>query len=153
MRTIVQKPNQPQKQSSSRLAQAKSVAPVEALRLKFPGTPTPCLGTDFSRIPVHPRGLGALQAKLAINTPGDEYEQEADRISGQVMRMPEPRLPRSHQEQDRLQTRSVQAGGARETLAPPIVHDVLSSPGRPLDATARAFFEPRFGYDFSQVRV
>jgi hypothetical protein len=30
---------------------------------------------------------------------------------------------------------------------------VLSSPGRPLDATARAFFEPRFGYDFSQVRV
>ncbi len=36
---------------------------------------------------------------------------------------------------------------------PPIVHDVLNSPGRPLDAGARAFMEPRFGHDFSQVRV
>ena len=36
---------------------------------------------------------------------------------------------------------------------PPIVHDVLSSPGQPLDAAARTFFEPRFGYDFSKVRV
>jgi hypothetical protein len=33
-----------------------------------------------------------------------------------------------------------------------IVHDVLRSPGQPLDA-ASAFFEPRFGHDFSQVQV
>ena len=38
-------------------------------------------------------------------------------------------------------------------IAPPIVHDVLRSPGQPLDADARAFMEPRFGYDFSQVRI
>ena len=31
--------------------------------------------------------------------------------------------------------------------------DVLASPGRPLDAPSRAFFEPRFGHDFSRVRV
>jgi hypothetical protein len=37
--------------------------------------------------------------------------------------------------------------------APPIVHDVLRSPGQPLDAASRAFMEPRFGYDFSRVRV
>ena len=36
---------------------------------------------------------------------------------------------------------------------PPIVHEVLRSPGRPLDAATRAFMEPRFGYDFSRVRV
>src|SRR5262249_51739086 len=30
---------------------------------------------------------------------------------------------------------------------------VLRSPGRPLDASTRAFIEPRFGHDFSQVRV
>jgi Domain of unknown function (DUF4157) len=36
---------------------------------------------------------------------------------------------------------------------PPIVHDVLNSPGQPLDAATRAFFEPRFGHDFSAVRV
>jgi len=37
--------------------------------------------------------------------------------------------------------------------APPIVHDVLRSPGQPLDSGTRAFMEPRFGYDFSRVRV
>jgi hypothetical protein len=36
---------------------------------------------------------------------------------------------------------------------PPIVHEVLRSPGQPLDAQARAFFEPRFGHDFSTVRI
>src|SRR5207245_8354207 len=36
---------------------------------------------------------------------------------------------------------------------PPIVHDVLSSSGQPLDAGTRAFMEPRFGHDFSRVRV
>jgi hypothetical protein len=45
---------------------------------------------DFSRIPIHPPAAGAIQTKLAINQPGDEYEQEADHIADQVMRMAEP---------------------------------------------------------------
>src|SRR5216683_8393129 len=36
---------------------------------------------------------------------------------------------------------------------PPIVHNVLSSPGQPLDRTTREFMESRFGHDFSQVWV
>ena len=40
-----------------------------------------------------------------------------------------------------------------EGKVPPIVHEVLRSPGEPLDAATRSFFEPRFGHDFSQVRV
>lgn len=36
---------------------------------------------------------------------------------------------------------------------PSIVHNVLRSPGQPLDAATRAFMEPRFGHDFSNVRV
>src|SRR5688500_14420929 len=40
-------------------------------------------------------GNRALQAKLAINQPGDSYEQEADRMAEQVMRAPEPRLQRA----------------------------------------------------------
>src|SRR5205085_6372561 len=39
------------------------------------------------------------------------------------------------------------------STVPPIVHDVLRSPGQPLDTGTRAFMEPRFGHDFSQVRV
>ena len=37
--------------------------------------------------------------------------------------------------------------------APPIIDGVLSSPGAPLDPQTRAFFEPRFGRDFSGVRI
>jgi hypothetical protein len=37
--------------------------------------------------------------------------------------------------------------------APPIVHEVLRSPGQPLDAGTRGFMEPRFGADFGDVRV
>src|SRR6185295_10651066 len=36
---------------------------------------------------------------------------------------------------------------------PSIVHEVLRSPGQPLDAATRAFMEPRFGQDFSHVRI
>ncbi|HEX6746193.1 MAG TPA: DUF4157 domain-containing protein [Longimicrobium sp.] len=45
------------------------------------------------------------------------------------------------------------AGGGAPGEVPPAVHDVLRSPGRPLDAETRAFFEPRFGFDFSRVRI
>ncbi len=44
------------------------------------------------------------------------------------------------------------AGPAAERV-PPIVHEVLRSPGRPLDPAARTFIEPRFGHDFSKVQV
>ncbi|HEY6445757.1 MAG TPA: DUF4157 domain-containing protein [Acidobacteriaceae bacterium] len=42
--------------------------------------------------------------------------------------------------------------GSRKT-APPIVQEALNSPGQPLNAATRAFFEPRFAYDLSRIRV
>lgn len=39
------------------------------------------------------------------------------------------------------------------TEAPAIVHEVLHSSGQPLDAATRSYMEPRFGHDFSRVRV
>jgi hypothetical protein len=44
-------------------------------------------------------------------------------------------------------------GGAGPQAVPPIVHEVLQGPGKPLDTQTRAFFEPRFGHDFSRIRV
>src|SRR5262249_4954205 len=44
-------------------------------------------------------------------------------------------------------------GHAEPSEVPPMVHEVLNSPGQSLDAGTRAFFEPRFGHDFSRVRV
>lgn len=45
------------------------------------------------------------------------------------------------------------SGGGVSAAAPPIVHEVLRSPGQPLEAKTRAFMEPRFGQDFSKVRI
>ncbi len=42
---------------------------------------------------------------------------------------------------------------ANPETAPPIVHEVLRSPGQPLEPATRAEMEPRFGRDFDQVRV
>jgi hypothetical protein len=105
---------------------------------------------------------GTLQAKLRISRLGDPFEREADRVAEQVMRMPEPGLQRQVNEEEKeeelLQTKPVGqelAGRGVETPAqvPPIVHDVLRSPGRPLDPSTRRVMESRFGHDFSQVRV
>jgi hypothetical protein len=37
---------------------------------------------------------GTIQTKLRIGRPGDRYEQEADRVADQVMRMPPPDIQR-----------------------------------------------------------
>lgn len=54
-----------------------------------------------------------------------------------------------------LQRKAESANGSESggQLAPPIVHEVLRSAGQPLDPATRAFMEPRFGHDFSNVRV
>jgi Domain of unknown function (DUF4157) len=56
-------------------------------------------------------------------------------------------------EAQRLQTKRPEASEAAATEAPGIVHEVLRSPGQPLDVPTRAYFEPRFGYNLSGVRV
>ncbi|HEV7661599.1 MAG TPA: DUF4157 domain-containing protein [Allosphingosinicella sp.] len=48
--------------------------------------------------------------------------------------------------------RSCGAGKA-DAAVPTAVRQVLSAPGRPLDPGTRGFMEPRFGQDFSGVRV
>jgi uncharacterized protein DUF4157 len=50
-------------------------------------------------------------------------------------------------------TRNSAFESQNDSAVPPIVHEVLRSPGQPLDAESRAFMEPRFGHDFSNVRV
>jgi hypothetical protein len=132
------------------------------------GSASPRFGHDFSRIPTHPPEAGAIQTKLAITKLGDDSEQEADRTAEQVMRTPEPRPqraspfsggpPKFHTEQSGLESESLplkrdQAVDMGQMASPPSVPEVLRSPGQPLDPGTRAFMEPRFGYDFSRVRV
>jgi lipoprotein-anchoring transpeptidase ErfK/SrfK len=129
---------------------------------------------------------GALQAKLRIGQPGDKYEQEADRVAEQVMRMPEsqalsggtPYIQRMSlgcedevlsrqpiEEEDELRRQPIEED--EEELQAKATSDGISEVnpdieshiqnmrggGEPLPESARAYFEPRFGQDFSQVRV
>ena len=83
------------------------------------------------------RSSGLLQRKCACGgTPGPTGECEECR-------------------KKRLQRKVTQPStfNHQHSEIPPIVHDVLRSPGQPLDAETRGFMEPRFGHDFSRVRV
>lgn len=97
-----------------------------------------------------------FQAKLQINQPGDPFEREANRVAEQIMHMPNSALQRQRDDKH-LQTKPLVqqqvAGNGGGSEAPPIVHEVLRSPGQPLDPGTRAFMESRFGHDFSQVRI
>jgi hypothetical protein len=54
-----------------------------------------------------------------------------------------------------LQQHSANAAqnAAKSANVPPVVHEVLRSPGQPLDSGTRTRMESDFGHDFSQVRV
>jgi hypothetical protein len=85
--------------------------------------------------------VGVLQRKCACGaTPG---------LTGECAECGKKKLSLQ-----RRATLSLHRGeGWSEGQVPPIVHEVLRAPGRPLDPATRAFFEPRFGHDFSQVRI
>jgi hypothetical protein len=70
-----------------------------------------------------------LLAQRGSATPNESGAHENQDDAEQVMRMSAPQA------------------------APAIVHEVLRSPGQPVDASSRAYFEPRFGHDFSKVRT
>jgi hypothetical protein len=115
-----------------------------------------------------------LQAKLVVGQANDPLEHEADRVADQVMRMPDRALAvlatpsqvsrkcaeceeeeekGKNEENEKLQMKPASTPRTASVEAPPIVHDVLRGQGQPLNAETRAFFEPRFGCDFSSVRV
>jgi pyrrolidone-carboxylate peptidase len=108
-----------------------------------------------------------LQAKLSISHPGDIYEEEADRVAEQAMRMPEPALqrtcapcaaggslcPKCEDDQKRVVQRKTEPVSDPVDTSVPDTFLQNLGPGQPLDPSTRAFFEPRFGHDFSQVRV
>lgn len=117
-------------------------------------------------IAVSSKSPAGLQAKLKLNTPGDRYEQEADRVAEEVASMRRPRLQRASawgggcQEcgnekafDEHLHPTRVRPDDSGGMAAPAILDDVLPSSGQPLDTGTRGFMESRFGHDFKRVRV
>jgi hypothetical protein len=96
------------------------------------------LAHDFGQIPVHFKSPAKVMAKLTAGAVGDACEQEADRVSAQVMRMLEPQLqptcasgggsPKCRSEQTSYE--HLQPGHAHdsgEVTASPLVHEVQSA--------------------------
>jgi hypothetical protein len=118
--------------------------------------------------------------RLWIGETNDYFEQEAERIADEVLAggsvgpawslsrisigtnlqrkcecgrpgTPEGECEECQKRKMPLQ-RSVTSDMALATV-PPLVYEVLRSPGQPLDAEVRSFFERRFGHDFGDIRV
>ncbi|MGB8507342.1 MAG: DUF4157 domain-containing protein, partial [Pyrinomonadaceae bacterium] len=123
-----------------------------------------------------------LQAKLRVSKPGDAFEEEADRAAEQVLQMPDARnvqapslrrVESSHiqracakcEDEEHLHRKSddasvdatLQAKGAGESAGgtSTAIEAGINrlGHGTPLADPVRAYFEPRFGRDFSDVRV
>src|SRR5574341_280119 len=60
---------------------------------------------------------------------------------------------KSEDEEETIHTK--ETSGGTPTLSPSVENDLdsLRGGGQPLSPSVRAFFEPRFGYDFSGVQV
>jgi hypothetical protein len=138
-------------------ANLKSLEPLSEGAV--PRRTAPVISPDTARAPV------ILQTKLAVNAPGDSFEQEADRVAERVMRVSESQVQRKCDCQGkdcdncekqsigpRIQTKRISGGVPGEVCAP-IVGEVLKSAGQALDSSTRAFMESRFGADFGRVRL
>lgn len=79
-------------------------------------------------------------------------QARADGLESSNAKVEDETLARNQDSQP-LQTKHVGSSDSGQIAAPPIVREVMVSPGRPLDAATRAFMEPRFDHDFSQVRI
>jgi hypothetical protein len=91
---------------------------------------------------------------LRIGEANDQFERDADRAADDIMQ------GRQLQRYWSISNIGMRSGVQRKettarapACAPPVVHEVLNSAGQPLSKGARDFFEPRFGHNFSGVRL
>jgi|GEM_PF-5150205 len=163
MRTLAHNQNQTQQRSSNTLAQPNTTTPAsqQPVQPMVQTQPGRHFEHDFSRISI--QIPAATQTRLALNKPGADDEQDAERIADQVMAM-SPQQPVyehgagyfkrhvAHPEQQFLQAKRV-APSELGHYVPPIVHTALQSSGQALDPATRGFMEARFGHDFGRVRI
>jgi hypothetical protein len=97
-------------------------------------------------------------ARLLVGRSDHPLERDADRIANRIVHSPASAVPASHASSHQLgndPAHQMKERGAEGVLsqAPPLVSEVLRTPGHSLDPATRAFFESRLGHDFSRVRI
>ena len=108
-----------------------------------------------------------FQPKLTINNPNDDYEKEADAMADKVMRMQQPLIESkalpinsvqrkcAHCEEEEKKAQRKEINADETTIDHTLESYVgnLNGGGQRLSNEMRNFYEPRFGYDLSNVRV
>src|SRR5436190_1974912 len=109
-----------------------------------------------------------FQPKLSINQPNDIYEQEADAMADKVMRMPDNEVNNNsffkpadpsiqgkcaHCEEEEKKAQRKENNNPKEPSTETENYVNSLSGGTALNEKHRTFFEPRMGYDFSNVRL
>jgi hypothetical protein len=101
----------------------------------------------------HTSGL----AKLPLSKPSDGYEQEADRVADQVMRMSAPIAEAAcgvcAEVRPQVQMQAAPSTNTEAAVDTSAAIRAAQRGGAPLPRDVRAYFEPRFGHDFSAIRV
>jgi len=139
---------------ASRAASSSLALPPSAIAAT--DTATRCF--DLSRVPPLP-----IQRKPSIGAPDDAFEREADSVAEQVMRMAQPtplstaplalrRKCACDDDRPTIRMRRLDGGSVPPTDTG-IAERMADRSGMPLAQELRAWFEPRFGYDFGGVRV
>lgn len=95
------------------------------------------------------RKEAGAQAKLTVGPQDDAFERQADSVADAVMRSGGPVLSPLREKNTLRCAPTANGGGVSSTS----VDGVLGNAGQPLDTATRAFMEPRFRSDFSDVRV
>jgi hypothetical protein len=102
-------------------------------------------------LPIKTSGSGKLPTlsafmkvypKLEIGRADDPLEREADETAERVVHM--------KKSQDQGKT-DVKSGGFIQAIENP--YQDINGRGEPLSKSSRDFFEPRFGFDFSKIRI
>ncbi len=103
-----------------------------------------------------------VQARLHMNPPDDQYEREAEEIANLLTRSPNfNAIPADGMDQGiapptlRVQASPLSGNAGLADIPPTLEAEIATLPysGMPLSAAERSFFEPRFGHDFSNVRI
>jgi hypothetical protein len=106
-----------------------------------------------------------IQRKAIVSSPGDSFEREAEDVADGVLRMGEEsegcapariqRQPARNEDGKKITTRTwlVPSTHAHPSAGAEAAMRAVGHGGAPLSRDARSYFEPRFGCDFSNVRV
>jgi hypothetical protein len=97
-----------------------------------------------------------IQSKLKVNKPGDQFEQEAEKVSKDVVTLSKnDNLPQIHMKEEGEELERKEESAKTPVISQELESHIskLDSGGRPMNKKEKTFYEPKFGRDFSKVRI